>query len=72
MDYIPIHPVPPEGRLAIVTDAGRDAVDAAASGADEAAERIPRKGSVRRRRCADDHAVADGPSRVIPAHRLAP
>ncbi len=72
MDYIPIYPVPPEGRLAIVTDAGRDAVDAAASGADEAAERIPRKGSVRRRRCADDHAVADGPSRVIPAHRLAP
>jgi hypothetical protein len=30
-----------EGRLAIVTDAGRDAVDAAASGADEAAGRIP-------------------------------
>lgn len=27
---------PTEGRLAIVTDAGRDAVDAAASGADEA------------------------------------
>lgn len=30
-----------EGRLAIVTDAGRDAMDAAASGADEAAGRIP-------------------------------
>jgi hypothetical protein len=37
---------PQEGRLAIVTDAGRDAVDAAASGADEATGRIPRKGSV--------------------------
>ena len=27
------HPTPLEGRIAIVTDAGRDAVDAAASGA---------------------------------------
>src|SRR5258705_689948 len=27
------HPTPPEGRIAIVTDAGRDAVDAAALGA---------------------------------------
>src|SRR5712664_2006135 len=27
------HPTPPEGRIMIVTDAGRDAVDAAASGA---------------------------------------
>jgi hypothetical protein len=27
------HPTPPEGRIAIVTDAGWDAVDAAASGA---------------------------------------
>src|SRR5712664_1634458 len=27
------HPTPPEGRIAIVTGAGRDAVDAAASGA---------------------------------------
>jgi hypothetical protein len=26
--YTNVHPVPSEGRLAIVTDAGRDAVDA--------------------------------------------
>jgi hypothetical protein len=31
--YMPRHPVPKEGRIAIVTDAGWDAVDAAASGA---------------------------------------
>ena len=30
--YIPRRPTPLEGRIAIVTDAGRDAVDAAASG----------------------------------------
>jgi hypothetical protein len=30
--YIVSHPVPKEGRIAIVTDAGWDAVDAAASG----------------------------------------
>lgn len=34
-DYIPIYPVSLEGRLAIVTNAGRDAVDAAASGRNE-------------------------------------
>jgi hypothetical protein len=34
------HPTPPEGRIMIVTDAGRDAVDAAASGARWMAGRV--------------------------------
>src|SRR3981189_2759682 len=40
------HPTPSEGRIAIVTDAGRDSVDAAASGAKRDAGRV-RQGSVR-------------------------
>ena len=36
------HPTPQEGRIAIVTDAGRDAVDAAASGAQCDAGRVLR------------------------------
>src|ERR1700687_1354737 len=34
------HPTPPEGRIAIVTDAGWGAVDAAASGAQRDAGRV--------------------------------
>ena len=58
MDYIPIYPVPPEGRLAIVTDAGRDAV--AACGARFVAVKSTAN---------DDGAAADGQSRVVPASR---
>jgi hypothetical protein len=39
------HPVPQQGRIAIVTDAGWDAVDAAASGVKRDAGRV-RQGSV--------------------------
>jgi hypothetical protein len=38
--YKPRRLVPLEGRIAIVTDAGRDAVDAAASGAIDVAGRL--------------------------------
>jgi hypothetical protein len=42
------HPIPNEGRIAIVTDAGLDAVDAAASGAHGVAGRFPRERKGRR------------------------
>jgi hypothetical protein len=37
------HPVPPKGRIRIVRDAGRGAVDAAASGAPVIAGRVSRE-----------------------------
>jgi hypothetical protein len=54
----PWRPTPLEGRIAIVTDAGRDVVDAAASGAQVVAGRDePRERLRRARRTA---SVADG------------